>query len=147
MTIPDAEKILDIVSAALQDIRHRHHPISSLKGYNILQICTALNLRIANEFLCLADRDDSESQFAEGLRLYGGIPGHIIRFAPDNQVEDIITTPVFTLDDLSPLETPESFGNYCKHIGANDPIYWQKVYTRIGLEYSSSSPRGNEPVI
>ena len=143
MTIPEAEKILDIVSAALQDIQHRHHPISALKGYDISQICIALKLQIANEFLYLADRDDFDSQFAEGLKLYGGIPWQIIRFVPDNQVENIITTPVFTLDDLSPLETPESFGDYCKHIGANDPIYWQKIYTRLGLEYTSASPRGN----
>jgi hypothetical protein len=54
-----------------------------------------------------------------------------------------IIPPVFTLEDLSPLETPESFGNYCKHIGVNDPIYWQKIYTRLDLEYTSTSPRGN----
>jgi hypothetical protein len=28
----------------------------------------------------------------------------------------------------------------------NDHIYWQKIYTRLSLEYTSSAPKGNDPV-
>lgn len=45
------------------------------------------------------------------------------------------------------LETRSSFANYCRSVGAEDPLYWQKIYTRIGLEYTSTSPKGNAQVI
>ena len=147
MTILEAENILDIVSEALQGTRHRHHPISALKGYDIFQVCIALRLRIANEFLHLAGKDDFEKEFTDGLTFYSSIPWQVMRsFVPDNQVESIAAVCVFTISDLAPLEAEESFGDYCKNIGSKDPLYWQKIYTRLGLEYSASSPRCNDPV-
>ena len=156
MTLAEAERILDIVSVALMDISHRYHPVSALKGYDIYQICTALKLRIANEFLILAKEDDFEKQFEDGLHLYDGIPLTImISFVPDSQIDSIGAIGVFNTIDpstmtfvdkrLSEDETPSLFGNYCKSLGNNDPIYWQKVYTRLGLEYTSTSPKGNIP--
>ena len=65
MTMAEAESILDIVSVALRDISHRHHPVSALRGHDIYQICTALKLRIANELLLLAGRNDFEKQFKD----------------------------------------------------------------------------------
>ena len=57
MTILEAKKILDIVSVALQESAyeqgHKHRPISALRGYDLQQICTALKLHIANEYLRL----------------------------------------------------------------------------------------------
>jgi len=161
MTIEEAEKILDIVSTALEEKRiHRHPPISALKGYDIYQILTALKLLIANEFLHLAHRDDFDVQFAEGLRLYGVILIQLWRFVPDDQVDNIRAVGVFNPIDPSNLstmtfkderwsseETVASFGDYCKSVGTEDPIYWQKIYTRLGLGYTSKSPKGNYPEV
>jgi hypothetical protein len=156
MTISEAEKILDIVNTALEDTSHRHYPVSSLKGYDIYQIYTALKLRIANELLHLAHRVDFDEQFADRLKLHAGLPWLIMRFVPDDQVDSITAVGVFNPidpstmtfkdDRLSYEETGSSFGDYCKSVGSKDPIYWQKIYTRLGLEYTSRSPKGNYPV-
>jgi hypothetical protein len=156
MTISEADHILDIVSVALQDTSDLHHPISSLQGYDIFQICIALKLRIANEFLILADKDTFEEQFAEGLKLYGGIPWKIMmRLVPDKQANSISAKGVFNPIDpasmsfqdkqLASVETESSFGDYCRFVGAKDTDYWRKIYDRIGLEYTAISPRGNVP--
>jgi len=157
MTISEAEKIIDTVSVALEDTSHLHHPVSALKGYDIYQICIALKLRIANEFLSLVGRGDFEERFADGLKLYDSIPWQIMmHFVPDDQVDSMRAEGVFNPIDRSTMtfkdkrlasdETGSSFGDYCKSIGSKDPIYWQKIYARIGLEYTSKSPKGNHPV-
>ena len=144
MTMAEVDRIIDIVYEAVQDTSHRHHPISALKGYDIYQICTAFKLRIANEFLLLVERDDFEKQFAEGLKHYDAGPWHIMRFVPDHQVDS--PSPEFVFNPIDPStmkfkdkrlaseETGSSFGEYCKSVGPKDPIYWQKIYTRLGLE-------------
>lgn len=128
-----------------------------LRGYDIYQIITALKLRIANEFLLLSHRTDFDDQFAEGLKLYGSVPWQIMRsFVPDDQVDSIGANPVFNPIDRSTMqwkdqrlasdETAPSFGDYCRSVGPEDPAYWQKIYARLGLEYTTTSPRGNDPV-
>jgi hypothetical protein len=47
---------------------------------------------------------------------------------------------------LATLETLDSFAQFCKHIGASDSLYWQKIYTRLNLPYDKTCPRGNEPL-
>ena len=157
MTILEAEKVVDIVANALEATGHRHRPVSALQGYDIYQICTALKLRLANEFLLSAHRDDFEQQFSDGLRLYDSTPWHVINgFVPDDQVDVIGAKRVFDPIDPSTMslsderlaaeETASSFGEYCKSIGTKDDLYWQKVYTRLRLEYTPTSPKGNDPV-
>jgi hypothetical protein len=157
MTMAEAESIINILYAELQDTSHPHHPVSALKGYDIYQICTAFKLRIANEFLLLVGRDDFEKQFADGLKHYDAGPGIVIlSFVPDHQVDspfaDLVFNPIdpstmkFKDKRLASEETGSSFGEYCKSVGPKDPIYWQKIYTRLGLEYTSRSPKGNYPV-
>ena len=170
MTILEAEQILDIVSTALREKSlHNFHPISSLKGYDVFKIDAALKLRIANEFLILAEMPNFEEKFSEGIDLYDSIPFHIVTlFVPDNELEKLNRLPRdsseyrkqniaispsplndsmdFKDERLASLETPSSFGDYCKNVGTKDKLYWQKIYTRIGLEYTSTSPRGNDPV-
>ena len=158
MTIHEAEHILDIVSAALQDNSHRfgQHPISSLRGYGLPAIITALKLRIANEFLQLAHSVNFEQQFAEGLKLYDSIPWQIMRsFVADDQVGTIGAKPIlspidpttmkFADQQLAAMETGSSFGDFCRSIGPRDPHYWERVYDRIGLEHTAKCPKGNTP--
>lgn len=152
MTIVEAEHIFYILCIALQDTSHRHHPVSALEGYDIYQICTALKLKIANEFLLLTGRGDFDEKFSEAVEYYEAGPGYVISlFVPDDQVDvDAITAkPAFDFQDPRYLsqETMSSFARYCRSVGVESPIYWQMIYTRLGLEYTSSSPKRNEPVI
>jgi hypothetical protein len=168
LTMSEAEEILDITSRALQDESDLHyHRVSLLQGYDVFQIDKALKLRIANEFLYFADRDDGFERFTEGLNTYSGIPFSIPNlFVPDDQLArleklspdspDFFKTKLaimpsmldsdgnFKDSRLASLETADSFGNFCRSIGARDPNYWKKVYQRIGLEHTSTSPQGNE---
>ena len=153
-----------------------YKPISTLQGYDVFQIAIALKLRLANMFLFLSERNDFEEKFAEVIRfctppflgLRHFIPDDLMakleqlaelsktlpRYSPEflkrelpimREVTAFTEWPLKDKKFLS-LETSESFGDYCKSIGAKDPIYWQKIYTRIGLEYTSTSPNGNSPV-
>ena len=54
MTIAEAGRVYDIVSEALQDTSYPRHAVSTLKGYDIIQIDIALKLTLANEFLLLS---------------------------------------------------------------------------------------------
>jgi hypothetical protein len=158
MTMAEANQILDIVIEAqmnLMHLSHRRPPISALKGYDIYQIFTAFKLIVANEFLILAWRNDFEKQFEDGLSLYDSCIINIMgTYVPDNQVDNILAESVFNPIDWSTMtlkdweadiESVSSFGDYCKSLGTNDPLFWQKVYTRLGLEYTSTSPKGNNP--
>ena len=158
MTILEAERILDIVSAALQETsRHHHHPISALKGYDIFQIDAALKLRVANQFLLLANRADFEERFSEVVRVCGVTPWQIMMcFVPDDQIDNPVAEGAFGGIDpatggfkdqrMASLECMTSFGDFCKSVGAFDPNYRQKVYARIGLEYPAPSQIGNGTV-
>jgi hypothetical protein len=156
MTVSEAYYVVfDLVGPALQDESHLHHPVSALRGYDLVQICTAFNLLVANEFLLYADREVfdekvGEEKFAKGVELYASIPLTVVgNFVADDQA-DVALLPerAFELDDPRFLsqETASSFAEYCRSVGADDPFYWQKIYARLGLEYTSTSPRGNECV-
>ncbi len=171
MTPLEAEHILDIVSAALQEEGELSvYLLSALHGYDVFQIDVALKLRLANEMLVLARRDEFEEKFTEGIKLYSAIPMQVLSlFVPDEKMAelkklprgstefvietsrlmtawlDYSTPPTIKDKRFADLETIESFGDYCKHVGAEDPLYWQKIYTRIGLEYTSTCPKGNYP--
>lgn len=170
MTISQAEEIIDLISAVLQsESTQPYRPVSLLKGYDIVQIDAALKLRLANQFLYLSGNPDFENKFGAAVQAYAGIPFHIASmFVPDESLVKLDTLPVGSreymrqkieswpspLDEsmrlkderLASVETPSSFADYCKQLGTEDPLYWQKVYTRIGLEYTTKSPRGSAPV-
>lgn len=158
MTISDAEHIMDIVRKALaQESRHGLHPLSSLEGYDVFQIDMASKLLIANDFLILSEAPNFEEKFSKSIEFY-----RIIRliisdqFVPDKELEYLArfasstsfeykglktTVSPSPLDKsamicLGSLETASSFGDYCKHVGSEDQFYWQKIYTRIDLEYT-----------
>jgi hypothetical protein len=147
MTISEAYYVCDIICAELRDESRRHHPFSALKGYDVFQICNAYMLVVANEFLLLTGRNDFEKKFGEGVKLYESIISGIpLNFVADEQVDMLGADSAFLWDDprFRSQETPSSFAEYCKHLGADDPLYWQKAYARLELEYTSASPRGND---
>lgn len=176
MTLTEADAIRDIVcSALLREDRpypgHMFHSLSALEGHSVYEIDTAIKLIVANEFLSIAQEPDSSEQLSVRTKELGGIPLHVVTtFVPDedfNRLEDIepgsnefrelqcaimpdvfesLDPPIFKDKRFASLEGLESFGEYCMSVGADDPLYWQKVYTRIGLEYTSESPRVSDPV-
>jgi hypothetical protein len=158
MNIEEAERILDIVGTVLQNQnRYAQIPASALQGYDLYRILTGLKLRIANEYLLLSGRPDFEQQFSEGIKIYDGIPWSIMAsVVADDQLGHIAAKRVMSAVDpatmqldknLDSIETGSSFGDFCKSLGATDPNYWERVYERIGIEHTSHSPRGNQPVM
>jgi hypothetical protein len=158
MTVSEAERLLDILTAVLQNDRYPRgqRPVSALHGFDIFDVMTALKLRIANEFLQLSGRPDFDQQFAEGLKLYDGVPWSVMSmFVADDQLGQIGARRVMSAVDpatmqldkrLASIETGSSFGDFCKALGRNEADYWKHVYQRIGIDYTSDSPRGNRPV-
>ncbi len=115
---------------------------------DIFEIMTALKLRIANEFLQLSGRPDFEQQFADGLKLYDSIPWQIMQsFVADDQVGQIGAPLVMSAVDpatmqldkhFASVETGSSFGEFCKSMDPTAANYWQRIYDRIGIEFTDS---------
>jgi len=100
---------------------------------------------------------DVEAKFEETLNLYQSFAASLLStFVPDEEVDAIDQLPPKSPERIilraklmkrgitgsSPeseqwlhLETPDSFADYCKHVGADHPLYWEKIYTRIGQQY------------
>jgi len=146
---------------------------SAFQGYDFYQIDIALKLRIANGFLFLSRQPNFEEQFAKEVQFCEIPILPLSLFVPEelmtkisqwdkdsktlskesleyldregDLMDEVSVHERWFLEDNKFLatETSESFAAYCKCIGTNDPIYWQKIYTRLGLEYTSTSPRGN----
>ncbi len=151
-------------------------PRSILQGYDVFQFDIALKLRIANRYLFYANRNNFEELFAKEIKLCKLPIAALGRFIPDALLAKLKhlaelsnklprKSPEFrkyewpimgevdaheewfiTNKEFLSLETSESFGAYCRHIGANNPIYWQNIYTHLNLEYTTNSPKGNKPV-
>jgi len=148
MALSEAQGIADIVFAALQDTNHRHHPVSLLRGYDIFQIDKAFKLLLANEFLLFAGREDFEQRWRQSVEFWSPGLSHITRFVYDDQADADSPKRVWDFFDPSflTLENMASFARFCESVGASDPLYWQKVYTRIGARYTAYCPQGNSAV-
>jgi hypothetical protein len=164
MTISEAQQIVGIMTAALQDTNNypprvyrdtysseveyqracaaRQRTLEAcFQGYDVHQILTAVNLQIAVEFRYFWMTDAGEcidaarqKKFEEGVNLYGGA------------VAAVVFNFFDLLEDLPDGDTPSSFRDYCKYIGSKDPLYWQKIYTRLGMPYTRGCPQGNIPL-
>ena len=169
MTMEEAENIIGIVSLALID-KSWPHPKSLLQGYSVYEIDTAVKLRIANEFLISMHSEELLADFDKAvIYTYGRIPLMVYsnfvsdevlkelkqKFVPNSREYRIQSSMIrpnpFDENGIKDkkfgsLESIESFASYCKLIGGDDPLYWQKIYTRISLKYTSTSPEGNYPV-
>ncbi len=168
MTPETADPIIDIVAAALQENDGLpYHPLSSLQGFDVLQIDTALKLWIANQFLLLslsereAELDEIAAEFATTPQLVATL---FVADEERNKLKSVLkgsrefSTLQFEMmpsyldadgkvkPEFASLETLPSFAKFCRQVGAADPLYWQNVYTRIGLPYEKRCPQGNNPV-
>jgi hypothetical protein len=146
MTIPEAYyAIYNVLGPALvaDTNGHRYKPLSALKGYKPSDFAIASNLAIANETLYFST--DVE-QLQRSLDHYNRMPLMTlsITFKPDDKLDDRLFRFEFDDPRFLSMETAPSFAEFCKSLGLNDSLYWQKVYTRLGLEYTATSPQGNQ---
>lgn len=138
MTIYEAERIVEIFSMALEHpVKDSfNQPISLLRGFNHFQITTALNLRIANEFLLPKEQGGSEEEMDCAVEQYCSAQIRLVSF---NENERTIGC------EKSEQIALRSFYSYCKDVGSNDPMFWQKIYTKLGLRYTRLSPQETKP--
>lgn len=168
MTPETADPIIDIVAAALQENDGLpYHPLSSLQGFDVPQIDTALKLWIANQYLLLslsergAELDGIAAEFATTPQLVATLfvadeernkLKCVTKGSQEYRDLQIKMMPSFldangnTDPKFASLELITSFAKFCRQVGAADPLYWQKIYTRIGLPYEKRCPQGNDPV-
>jgi len=172
MSINEAENIIDIVADLLEGNKyHYFFPVSSLKGHSIYDIDTALKLAVAKDFIRVCHGLINIEEFEKNVKyLFGPATINVYsRLVSDDKFDELSKLKIGTEEyrnkqhEIDPvrdiynengfkdlkynsLETIKSFSDFCKDIGGDDPLYWQKVYTRIGLEYTKDSPRENNCV-
>ncbi len=165
MTLKEADKIIEIVSSAFhRETRTQFHKLSELQGYDIFDIDIALKLRTAQDYLESQRSNNGEEAFKKAVNTYEvSLMAVLSLFADDEKVDQLEQLPENSPEYIqtrctmmtertktshpdyerwAKLETVSSFANFCRYIGAADPLYWQKIYTHLELEYISDSPRG-----
>ena len=121
-------------------------------SWDLLHIDAAFKLRIAWEYLKLAGRPDFEAIWKDGLTHYGSGLWHVASFfVRDFQAGDLGADSAFDILDeetlalkepMASMETAASFGAFCESLTPEEPRYWERVYERIGLDYTLDSPSG-----
>ena len=163
MTLAEADRIIDIVLEALQaDDDIPFHPVSRLQGYDLLQFVAAVKLRLASMSLALAETGAPSERFDEEVTFWESGPFnsfsslfipdiefHKLRHLPRDSKEYYDTVMLLkcsTSDErFLELETISSFAEYCRFVDPSDPLFWEKIYDRIGLPYSGMISKGNQP--
>jgi len=165
MNLDKAEEIVKVFSIALQG-KKTTLPVrrkSDLKGFTLSEIDTACKLIIARNYLEFNGTPEGDDLFKKVVGNFGfSIYGIFTLFVDDeefNELEKMDRSSTDYKKKLSTLvskganennpeyqkflqlETMESFGNFCRHVGKDDPLYWQKIYTHLGLRYDPDSPK------
>jgi hypothetical protein len=164
MNLDKAQEIVKVVSEAIEgkkttlQVRRK----SDLKGFTISEIDTACKLITAWSYLEFTGTPEDAALFKKVVDNYGFILiGFFMTFQEDKECDELEKMDRSTMKykrklatlvarstwENNPeykkfleLESIESFGNFCRHVGRDDPIYWQKIYTHLGLRYDPDSP-------
>lgn len=162
MNLDKAVEIVSVFGKALE-AKNTTLPVrrkSDLKGFTLSEIDTAHKLVIARNFE-LTGTPEGDARFEKVVGSFAfSIHGFFTLFVDDkefNELEKIdrysteykkristLTSKGSKEDNpefqkFLQLESMESFGNFCRHVGRDDPLYWQKIYTHLGLRYDSDS--------
>lgn len=166
MTLDRAEQIFQtVVAATTPQPRPIVRPLSDLGVCSFDEITIAMKLRLACEYQHCASDPSAAADFPKRVETYDVFSlGLRSAFVPDAKFAKLaqfrpgseeakmeaICLASSCRDKSDPeyqnwlnQETIPSFANFCRHTGADDPLYWQKVYSHLGLQYGPSSPRGN----
>lgn len=165
MTLDKAEQVVQTLAAALS----RKSPIlvhrmSELQGYSFKEITIAMKLRVAREYQHCGDDPSALAAFQKRVdSAYGALAaGMRGQFVADSKIDELahlspysrefqfamtrLANAAWMGDENDPdyqgwlqEETITSFANYCHHVGVDDPLYWQKIYTHLGIPYEPRS--------
>ena len=166
MSYKTANKIFDLYCDRLINLdklgRYKKYGYSDLNGYDVIDISNAMKLLAANRVFNTYTLDDTKktelkkyaSEDGSGLTAFffhffpDDIASKLQRIDPDDEngiieyshlTSDTMNSEMYQL--LNKEETPESFLNYCIHIGRTDTNYWGKVYDRIGILWETNDDK------
>jgi len=136
---------------------------SELKGFSISEIAIALKLLVARKYLFSTDSPDEIANLKKVVGASDFCLSSIYIFKEDEEVDELESLDKDSVEfreklhsligvdkntsefkKFLELETIESFLNYCQYIGKTDPLYWEKVYSHLGLHYHLYTPIGYE---
>lgn len=162
MNLDEAEQIVKEFGKALEG-KDTTLPVrrkSDLKGLTLLEIDTACKLIIARNYFEFTGTPKGDALFEKVVGNFGfSIFGFFSLFVDDKEFNELVKMDRSSIDhkkkvstlvskganENNPdyqkflqLESMESFGNFCRHIGRDNPLYWQKIYTHLGLPYNTS---------
>ena len=165
MTLNEADQISDfVINLVASKPRKGFCRTSQLRGRSMCEISNAFALATAKR----RQISSYDPALREKCKEFADKAGALVAslkmvFIPDTDAEKLNQLPhdsteykkVFSqlmirqLDDSDPesqqflkLETLDSFNNYCWTLDASDPLYWQKIYTHLGLPYDETCPSG-----
>jgi hypothetical protein len=166
MSYNTANKIFDLYCDKLVNLDklggYEKYGYSDLNGYDLIDISNAMKLLTAVRVFNTYTPDENKrcelkkyaSQDGAGLAAFffhffpDDVANKLKRIDP-NDKKGIIEYAHLTANAMesewyqlfNKEETPESFLNYCIHIGRSDPNYWGKVYERIGISWETNDDK------
>jgi hypothetical protein len=164
MTLKEAKKISGLVTDIFaQKPKNGYLRESQLCGYSLFDIHHAYALVIALRRQLAAYEPNMKSEAYKYADLVAGlvvsVPAMVL---PDQEVDRLTQIPNDTNEykrikmgiiveqinrwNSNPVwgkqEAIDSFNKFCWLLDPKDTLYWQKVYTHLGLPYDSDSPKG-----
>lgn len=164
MNLADADRMVDIAANALArtsgGVVGRR---SWLRGVDEEKLVAALMLRLARTYLHEKTLPDGRSLFAFTVECATGIHMALLsNFAEDHEVDEIEKMPSDSRECIlrraklmtRHLDTPAEaeafergqaigrFSEFCETLDREDPLFWQKVFTAIGLPFDPKTFRG-----
>lgn len=164
MTLDQAHNIVEIATDAFASKpRNNFCARSKLHGHSFVEIAKAFSLVIAGRRQIAGE--DNEMKAA--CEKFADLAGELIASLEMMVIADEEFTRLANFPDSSPErqrtlleivhsrndsaneeqelrkeETSTSFNLFCWALDYQDHLYWQKVYTRLGLSYDEGSPVG-----
>jgi hypothetical protein len=165
MTLAKAHRIVEIsVDAFASKPTTNFCPRSALRGHSFAEISKAFSLVIAARRQIAEEDADLRKSCDEFAKLAAGHVAWLDQMVvSDASFDRLSRIPIDSperkralvdahiasraenqkqSDELGQAETQESFHRFCCSLDHRDPLFWQKVYTRLGLPYDESSPIG-----
>jgi hypothetical protein len=158
MNLDKAAEIVNVFGKALEgkNTTSKLRRKSDLKGFTLSEIDTAHKLILARNFQ-FTGTPEGDAIFEKTVGSFGYSIGiYFLLFVDDKEFDELekmdrssndykkqlSTSATKGANENNPeyqkflqLESIESFGNFCRHVGRDDPLYWQKIYTHLGLRY------------
>lgn len=171
MKLDQAEQVVQTLATTLsRKSSILVHRMSELKGYSFDEITIAMKLRVAREYQQCADDPTALAEFRKRVdSVYGPLAaGMRSQFVADSKIDAFgHLSPdseefKFAMTQLMPAwrdendpdyqrwlqeETIVSFASYCQYIGGNDPLYWHRIYTHLGIPFEPNSSQGQSELV